>query len=169
MPSGYQPDFKNFQRDIERYLAHIGKREKRADGMIVFHGFPEAQRAMFDRYLEAEVLEPLVGEFKTWNWEYSYDDFLLELTAALEKKRDWTGLETLWRSVLTKRKKLYNELRKLDRDDPAALPRDSLAGARERLLETAGRLIDLVEKYGTAEAVKGYSILADKVGRRKKA
>jgi hypothetical protein len=106
MHDQYQPDFKNLQKDIERYLTSIGKREKRNDGMIVFRGYEDALQLMFKRYLAAGALEPFAKHLKTWNWEHSYNDFFSELTAELKRVDDWFNLELLWgKGVIQKRRK----------------------------------------------------------------
>ena len=39
MAEMFAPKFKNFQADIEAYLAAAGKREKARDGFVIFRGW----------------------------------------------------------------------------------------------------------------------------------
>jgi hypothetical protein len=89
MAETFAPKFKNFQADIEAYLAAAGKREKTRDGFVVFRGYKHALNLMFDQYLAHQAFEPLVSHFHAWNWELSYDHHLLRLTNALLQERDW--------------------------------------------------------------------------------
>lgn len=155
--SEYEPAYKDFQRDIEHYLTSIGQREKRADGILVFRGYDDALQKMFQMYLEHGALEPLVKHFRSWNWEYGVNDYLLELTEALKQDGDWQGLKLLWeKGVLRCRKKLYNDLRKLEKNAPELFEPESLATAKARLIETLQQTIALAEVFGSTAEVEAY-------------
>jgi uncharacterized protein YdeI (YjbR/CyaY-like superfamily) len=42
----------------------------------------------------------LVAEFRKWNWEWSYNDYLLELSSGLQQEKDWPLLKDLWAAVV---------------------------------------------------------------------
>lgn len=166
---GFEPSFDDFQRDVERYLKSIGKRTRSRSGLVVFRGYPAALNVMFDRYLEAEAFDPLISHFRTWNWEYSYDDRLLRLTDALTERRDWLRVERLWSAVIAKRRKLYNGLGKLRRDSPEDVPEGKLLQARDRLLDTLLRVKALAVECGAPErALREYTAMRNRIleGRR---
>ena len=140
MAETFAPKFKNFQADIEAYLAAAGKREKARDGFVVFRGYEHALNLVFDQYLTHRAFEPLVGHFRAWNWELSYDDHLLRLTDALIQERDWVLLKRLWGGVISKRRKLYNDARRIETHAPGSLPASTLRDSRNRLLETLERV-----------------------------
>lgn len=156
MPDAFSPSFVKFQLDIEAYLVAQGKREKTKDGFIVFHGYDAALKFMFDRYLEEGALEPLVSHFRTWNWEHSYNDYLIRLTNALLGRADWPLLKRLWSGVISKRRRLYNDIRKLERKAPGTLPAPSVRASKEKLLETLERVRSYAVKIGSAEDMKSY-------------
>ncbi len=166
----FEPGFKDLQLDIERYLASIGKRDTRKDGMIVFRGYDDALKLMFDRYLEAGALAPLANHFRAWNWEYSYNDHLIELTSALKKAGDWPNLRVLWgEGVIRARRKLYNDMWKIEKNDPGTLKAESVTRSKEALLEALGDIGVMAEEFGTPEAVEKYAEMARKVREGKKA
>jgi hypothetical protein len=70
------PSFQHFQKDIERYLRNLGKAEKNEHGQTVYRGYDSAQSEMFRAYVENQALAPLVEEFRKWNWEWGYGDYL---------------------------------------------------------------------------------------------
>ena len=147
----FVPTFKNVHRDIERYIEHSGKAEKRKDGFLVYHGYFAAQQLVVDQYLDERAYEPLVRHFRSWNWEVGDNDFLLDLTARLKRDGEWSLLETLWGSVISKRKKLYAEMRRLRKSDPELIPLDQFGEARGLLASSLERLRDLAVALGHAE------------------
>ena len=169
MTAEFQPAFKNFQADIERYIISIGKCEKSKDGFTIFRGYEDALKLMFRRYLDGEAFDPLVSYFRRWNWEWSYNDFLIELTTALSSRRDWPRLQLLWDSVVAKRKKNYNEIWKIEKDKPGAISSKTVAESKELLLDTLKRVIAFAEEFGGAEESAKYSVMIDRVRRGRKA
>jgi hypothetical protein len=161
--------FDSVQKDIERYLSSVGKRSRTPTGMIVFRGYDDALRIVFAQYLQHGALAPLVTHFHKWNWEYSYNTFLFELTDALSAEGNWPQLQRLWDGVVAKRRKLYNDLLKLRKQDHAtAVPPETLVQARERLLDALNRVRELSVNHGTANDTSEYSRLIENVdaGRR---
>lgn len=169
MSSQFQPKYKDFQQDIERYLVSIGKCEKTKDGMTVFRGYEDALKLIFSRYLDQEAYDPLVSHFRNWNWEETYNNFLWELTDALTKRRDWPRLQKLWDGVIGKRRKLYNDIRKIENDDPGALPSKTVVQSKERLLETLERVKSFSEDLGNLADTEKYAKMIGKIERGRKA
>ena len=87
MNGSFTPSFQHFHKDVERYLKSEGKCEKNEHGQTVYRGYPAALAQMFRTYIEKEAFAPLVAEFRKWNWEWSYDDYLLELTSGLQQNK----------------------------------------------------------------------------------
>src|SRR5262245_63153174 len=102
MNKSFAPSFQNFQKDIERCLTSEGKREKNEHGQIVFRGYQAAVDQMFRVYMEKDAFAPLVAEFRKWNWEWEYDNHLLELTARLRSAGNWILIKELWGAVIVK-------------------------------------------------------------------
>ena len=163
MPDQSSPSFLKFQADIEAYLAAQGQRKRTKDGFIIFHGYDDALRLIFNRYLEHEAFEPLVSHFRAWNWEHSYNDYLLRLTDALLERRDWPLLKRLWSGVISKRRKLYNDIRKLERESPGTIPSSSAQASRDELLESLERIKAYSGAIGTAEDWDSYELMISKV------
>jgi hypothetical protein len=136
MPTSFTPSFKNFQKDIERYLKSEGKYEKNQQGQEIYRGYPAAVGFMFQLYMKEEAVTPLVAEFRKWNWEWSYNDFLLTLTAKLQETKNWPRLKELWRAVIAKRKTNYNITWKLRKSLPEKIPESTLQKTKELLLDS---------------------------------
>ena len=169
MTPKYLPSFKDLQRDIERYLVSVGKCEKQKDGMLVFRGYDDALRLMFRLYLEEGALTPLAKHFRSWNWEHSYNDFLLDLTSALKANADWPNLQLLWeKGVIRVRKKQYNDIWKIEKNDPGTIPAESAQSSKELFLSSLDDIIALAQEFGTSEDVNKYSEMAQKVREGKK-
>jgi hypothetical protein len=54
--------------------------------------------------MEREAFAPLVAEFRKWNWEWDYNNYLLNLTARLQVAGNWPLLKELWGAVIAKRR-----------------------------------------------------------------
>jgi hypothetical protein len=170
MSTEYQPGFRDFQRDIERYLVSIGKCEKQKDGMTIFHGYNDALELMFTHYLDEGAVEPLVDHFRKWNWEWSYNKYLLELTSALEMTRDWASLQILWeKGVLRARKKHYNDIWKLEKAKPGTLKQDELMKVKTLLLEVLRKLKEFARVFGKGEDSERYEKMINNVQQGRKA
>lgn len=167
--TAFEPGFDDLQKDIERYLTSTARREKRGDGTVVFHGYPDALEVMFDRYLAHEAFDPLVRHFRGWNWELAYDRHLMNLTAALIANRDWPRLERLWTGVIAKRRKLYNDAWKIENDSPGTLPARTLSDARERLLETLERVRGYAQELSATADTVGYVDMKERIIAGKRA
>jgi len=163
MHDTFSPSFVKFQADIEAYLIAQGKREKTKDRFIVFHGYDDALKLMFNRYLEQEAFEPLVSHFRAWNWEHSYNKYLLILTDALLARRDWPLLKALWSAVISKRRRLFNDIRRLERKAPGTVPASSVKASREKLLETLERVRSFSAEIGSIEDTNSYELVISKV------
>jgi hypothetical protein len=163
----FEPKFNDFQGDIECYLRHLGNTQTTKDGMVVFHGYDEALKWMFRQYIAVAAFDPLVAHFRRWNWELSYNPFLLGLTKSLAERQDWPRLKLLWDGVIAKRRKLYNDVRKIERRKPGALPADTVHQSRERLLETLRRVRSMSEEFGSPQDSEAYSQMIDKAAAGK--
>ena len=166
-PEPFEPRFDVFQKDVERYLMYLGNVEKGKDGQRVFRGYEEALARMFHLYLARGSLAPLVTHLRRWNWEYTYDDRLLDLTSALEERRDWPGLRRLWDAVIQKRRKLHSDLSKIRERDPDAVSAEKVGEARDRLMETLGRVRALSRAMGADEDTARYSATMERIEQRR--
>jgi hypothetical protein len=169
MKAELQPTYKKFQTDIERYIISLGKCEKSKDGMRTFWGYDDALSQMFGLYLEQSALEPLVEHFRRWNWERSYNQYLHDLTSALVAKRDWTLIQRLWEGVIAKRRKLYNDIWKIEKDSPGTLPATHLPESKERLLETLAQLQEFAKTFGAPGEAQKYIEMAVRIENGKRA
>ena len=166
MNSSFAPSFRHFQKDIERYLTSEGKLEKNEHGQTVFRGYPAAVALMFRAYMDEEAFTPLVAELRTWNWEWSYSDYLLELTAALQRKRDWPLLKELWAAVVAKRRTNYNKTKKAQKAVPDKIPEELVTKTRDLLLESLRRLQRYGSELGHESDVEDYVEMIVRVEKR---
>jgi hypothetical protein len=169
VPKAFTPSFQHLQKDIERYLESIGKREKNEHGQTVYRGYPDALSLMFRQYIEQEAFAPLVAELRKWNWEWSYSDYLLELTECLREARNWPLLRELWAAVIAKRRTNYNKTRKARTAVPDRIPEDLVTKTRELLLEALHRLQGYASELQQASDVTEYVEMIARVERRIKA
>jgi len=140
MIKSFAPSFRHFQKDIERYLESEGKCEKNEHGQMVYRGYQAAVDQMFRTYIEKEAYVPLVTEFRKWNWEWGYDNYLLELTARLRDAGNWLLLKELWAAVIAKRRTNYNKTKKAQKALPEKIPEELVTKTRELLAESLYRL-----------------------------
>ena len=136
MTKAFTPSFQHFQKDIERYLENDGTRERNEHGQTVYRGYQGALSRMFREYIDKDAFAPLVAELRKWNWEWGYNDFLLELTDCLRKARHWPLLKELWAAVIAKRRTNYNKTKKAQRALPDRTPEELVTKTRELLLES---------------------------------
>ena len=156
MNKSFSPSFQHFQKDIERYLTSEGKREKNEHGQTVFRGYPAAVALMFRTYMDKEAFAPLVAEFRTWNWEWNYDDYLSELTAGLQQRRDWPLLKELWAAVVAKRRTNYNKTKKAQKAVPEKISEELVTKTRVLLLDSLYRLQRHASELGHESDVGAY-------------
>jgi hypothetical protein len=169
MPKPFPPSFKDLNKDIERYLKSEGKVEKNKQGQEVFHGYPAALSLMFGLYMNKDALAPLIAEFRKWNWEWGYNDFLLTLTARLEETKNWPGLKELWMAVIAKRRTNYNITRKLRKSHAQEIPESLLQKTRELLLESLKRFEAYAVRLGQESDIAEYLEMLERVKRGRKA
>ena len=169
MNRSFAPSFQHFHKDIERHLTIEGQREKNEHGQTVFRGYPAAVALMFRTYMDKEAFAPLVAELRTWNCEWSYGDYLLELTAALQQKRDWPLIKELWAAVVAKRRTNYNKTKKAQKAVPDKIPEDLVAKTRDLLLESLYRLQRYASELGHESDVGAYVEMIGRVEKRLKA
>lgn len=169
MPKSFTPSFKDLHKDIERYLKSEGKIEKNEHGQEVFHGYPAALSLMFQLYMDEEALVPLIAEFRKWNWEWGYNDFLLTLTARLAETKNWLGLKELWAAVIAKRRTNYNITRKLQKSHAQEIPESLLQKTRELLLESLQRFEAYAAQLGQESDIAEYLEMMERVQKGGKA
>jgi hypothetical protein len=165
----FAPSFQDLQKDIERLLKSNGQVEKNEHGQTVFRGYPAALAGMFRLYLDEGALAPLVGELRKWNWEWSYSEYLLELTSRLQEKRDWPLLKTLWAAVVAKRRTNYNKTRKAQKSVPDKIPDELVTKTQGLLLESLHRLQGYASELGHSADVEEYLEMTARVEQRRQA
>lgn len=165
----FEPHYSDFQKDIERYLRSRGNCEKLNDGTIKYSGYEDALSEMFQTYIRQRALAPLVTHFRRWNWELSYNDYLLRLSDQLLIARDWKNLRDLWNGVLAKRKAHYNKVWKIEKDSPGKLPTQTIQDCKARLLDTLGRLLSFSRDFGATAKLVEYEQTVAKVEAGRKA
>ena len=169
MSRSFAPSFQHFQRDIERCLESQGRVEKNEFGQTVYRGYPAAVALMFRTYMGEEAFAPLVAEFRKWNWEWNYDDHLLELTSALQRRRDWPLLKDLWAAVVAKRRTNYNKTKKAQKAVPDKIPEELVTKTRDLLLDSLYRLQRHASELGHEADVGAYVEMIARVEKRLKA
>ena len=169
MKTSFTPSLQVFHQDVERYLKSEGKCEKNEHGQTVYRGYPAAVARMFRTYIEHDAFTPLVVEFRKWNWEWSYDDYLLELSSRLQQKQDWPLLKELWAAVVAKRRTNYNKTKKAQKSFPEKIPEELVTKTRDLLLESLDRLHQYAAEFGRESDVKEYSAMMVRVEKRMKA
>jgi hypothetical protein len=163
MNAGFTPSFNDFQDDIESYIISQGRSEKTADGMTIFRGYNDALNLMFRSYLEQRAYDPLLAHFRQWNWEVGDNQYLLDLSMALYQDHEWHRLQALWDSVLKKRRRLYNEMRRTEKKRPGSIPPEQVEHLKELLIETLGRLIGFAEDLGMDEDSETYARMMEQI------
>jgi hypothetical protein len=156
MTEAFTPSFQQFQKDIERSLESDGKRDRNEHGQTVYRGYPAALSRMFREYITKDAFAPLVAEFRTWNWEWGYNDYLLELTKRLREMRNWPLLKELWAGVIAKRRTNYNKTKKAQRARPDRIPEDLVTKTRDLLLESLYRLQSYASEFRQESDVREY-------------
>jgi hypothetical protein len=163
---GFAPSFRHFQKDIERRLKSEGQCEKNEHGQTVYRGYPSALSRMFREYIENQAFAPLVAELRKWNWEWSYSDYLLELTECLREGRHWPLLKELWAAVIARRRTNYNKTKKAQRALPDRIPEDLVTKTRELLLESLNRLHGYASELEQESDVREYVEMISRVEKR---
>ena len=161
----FTPSFDHLQKDIEHFLKSEGKCEKNEHGQWVFRGYPDALSQMFREYMAKRAYAPLVAELRKWNSEWSYSDYLLELTERLRDARNWPLLKELWAAVIAKRRTNYNKTRKAQRAVPDRIPEDLVTKTRELLLESLHRLQSYASELQQESDVREYREMTARVER----
>lgn len=169
MNNAFTPSFQHFQKDIERYLKSEGKCERNEHGQTVYRGYQAALAQMFRAYMEKDSLTALVEEFRNWNWEWNYDDYLLKLTARLQETRNWPLLKKLWAGVIAKRRTNYNKTKKAQRALPDRIPEELVTKTRDLLLDSLYRLRSYASDLQQESEVGEYLEMIARVEKRIKA
>ncbi len=106
---------------------------------------------------------------RKWNWEWSYSEYLLELTSRLQEKRDWPLLKALWVAVVAKRRTNYNKTRKAQKSLPDKIPDELVTKTQGLLLESLQRLQGYASELGYAGEVTEYLEMTARVEQRRQA
>lgn len=169
MGTSFAPSFQDLQKDIEGLLKSKGQVEKNEHGQTVFRGYPAGLAEMFRLYIDAGALAPLVADVRKWNWEWSYSEYLLELTSRLREERDWPLLKELWMAVVAKRRTNYNKTRKAQKSVPDKIPDELVTKTQGLLLESLHRLQEYASELGHAADVTKYLEMTARVEQRRQA
>lgn len=111
--SEFQPNFKNLNKDIERYLAKFGKEDKNGNTPVI-SGYDNAQKVVFDLYLEHGAYEAVVQYvIACWNWNWGVNEFFLKASRVLEKNVEYGKLKRIWRAAIAAQKGLFWQLHAL--------------------------------------------------------
>ena len=162
----FAPSFQHFQNDIERYLKSEGKCEKNEHGQTVYRGYQAALDQLFRAYIQKEAFAPLVAEFRTWNWEWGYNDYLLNLTSRLQEAGNWPLLKELWSAVVAKRRTNYNKTKKAQKALPLKISEELVTKTRELLLDSLYRLRSYASELRHESEVEDYLQMIARVERR---
>jgi len=165
----FAPSLQHFQKDIESYLKSEGKCEKNEHGQTVYRGYPAALDRMFRVYLEQEAFAPLVAEFRKWNWEWGYNNYLLDLTVRLQEAGRWPLLRELWAGVVAKRRTNYNKTKKAQKAVPEKIPEELVAKTRELLLDALYQLRSYASGFRQESEIGEYLEMIARVEKRLKA
>ena len=136
---------------------------------MVYRGYPAALAQMFRTYLENEAFTPLVAELRTWNWEWSYNDHLSELSSRLRQNKDWPLLNELWAAVVAKRRTNDNKTKKAQKAFPEKIAEELVTKTKDLLLESLDRLQQYASELGHESDVKEYSAMTVRVVKRMRA
>jgi hypothetical protein len=166
MKKVFSPSFKHFHNDIERYLKDKGQCEENEHGQTVYRGYQAALDQMFRAYLEKEAFEPLVAEFRTWNWEWGDNDYLLNLSSRLQEAGNWPLLKELWTAVVAKRRTNYNKTQKARKAVPLKISEELVTRTRELLLDSLYRLRGYASELRHESEVEDYLQMISRVERR---
>jgi hypothetical protein len=165
----FVPSFQHFQKDVERSLESEGKCEKNEHGQTVYRGYQEAVDWMYRAYMAKNAFAPLVVEFRNWNWEWGYNDYLLELTAKLQAAKNWPLLKELWAAVVAKRRTNYNKTAKARKAAPEKVPEELVTKTRELLIDSLHRLRSFASELQQEAEVGEFLEMISRVELRKKA
>jgi hypothetical protein len=169
MNKSFALSFQHFQKDIERYLKSEGRCEKNEHGQTVYRGYQTAVDQTFHAYMEREAFAPLVAEFRKWNWEWDYNNYLLNLTACLQVAGNWPLLKELWGAVIAKRRINYNKTKKARKALPEKIPEGLVTKTRELLLDALYRLRSYASELQQESEVREYLEMIARVEKRRKA
>ena len=169
MNKSFTPSFQHFHKDIEHYLKSEGKCETNEHGQIVYRGYQASVDHMFRAYMEKEAFAPLVAEFRTWNWEWGYSNYLLDLTARLQDTGNWLLLKELGGAVIAKRRTNYNKTKKAQKALPEKIPEELVTKTSELLLDSLYRLRSYASELQQESEVGEYLEMIARVERRIKA
>lgn len=83
-------------------------------------------------------------------------------------RSDWPLLQRLWDGVIARRRRFYNEVWQIEKDDPGTLPTKTVVEAQESLLEALGRVKTFAEALGQPGDADKYTAMMGRVQRGRK-
>ena len=169
MSRSFAPSFQHFQKDVERYLKSKGQVEKNEHGQTVYRGYQAELARMFRTYIDKEAFAPLVAEFRKWNWEWSYDEHLLELTSRLHEKQRLAAAQG---ALGRRRCEAQNQLQQDQEGSeglPDKIPEELVTKTQDLLLESLYRLQRYASELGHESEVGEYVEMIARVEKRLKA
>lgn len=97
-------NFKDVEKDIERWLEKHGTQELLPGGQICVRGYDKAKKEVVEAYFEADAYEELLAFALK-----GYRDlpFITKLTTALLKTKDCRRLKRLWEAIVAEAKLSY--------------------------------------------------------------
>ncbi len=105
-------DFKNTERDIERWLEKHGTKEVLSSGQICIRGYDKAKELVLEAYFKEHAYEaPVAFALKG----YRDRAFIDRLTAALLQAKDSRRLKRLWQAFISAGKLSYWQSLSVDR------------------------------------------------------
>ena len=149
MAEDFKPSFTDLERDLERYAALHCERDESGPTPVVY-GYYEAERIVFDLYVEAKAYDQLVHYLLTQRtYVQGLNDDFLEVCRILLEKRQTARLTRLWRNAIAQQKQHFWELVALRKQLDVE---DSLAEAKSLALETLRGFRGALETLGETEA-----------------
>ena len=149
MAEDFKPSFTDLERDLERYAALHCERDESGPTPIVY-GYYEAERVVFDLYVEAEAYDQLVHYLLTQRtYVHGLNDYFLKVSRILLERGQTARLTRLWRNAIAQQKQHFWELVALRKQLDVE---DSLAGAKTLVLGTLREFRGALETLGETEA-----------------
>ena len=124
---------------------------------------------MYRVYIEKEAFDPLVAEYRTWNWEWTYGSDLEVLTAHLRQNGHWLLLKELWAAVVAKRRTNYNKTRKARKLVPDQVSEELVSRTRDLLMDSLRRLRGYGSEFQRESEVDAYVEMLARVEQRRSA
>ncbi len=111
----FHPNFKDLDRDIERYLDKFGDWDRSGPTPIV-RGYNAAVRKVFDMYVEQRAYDAIVQYLLTaWTYNQGLNDYFIEASELLRREQQFNRARKLWRGAIAAQKQYFWELQAYSR------------------------------------------------------